>query len=140
MRARTATCAIYCTRTGRKGWRRKTRYAHRPRGLAATAGATSYGLLRPKVSKASEKKSLLRPTEIGTSGNVNGNTSPAKLAPPFRGAGSPTVPTSHNVLKKRDPRILSTPGPVSISSRARRKVQEKNKGRRGGVYASVGDE
>ena len=93
---------------------KKTRYAHRPRGLAATAGATSYGLLRLKVSKASEKKSLLRPTEIGTSGNVNGNTSPAKLAPPFRGAGSPTVPTSHNVLKKRDPRIVSTPGPVSI--------------------------
>jgi len=87
----------------------KTRYASRPRGLAATAGATSYGLLRPKVS--SEKRTLLLPS-MGTNGAaVNGGTPSAKLAPPIRDKG---MPTSHNVLKKRDPRIVSTPGPVSI--------------------------
>ena len=90
---------------------KKTRYASRPRGLASTAGGTSYGLLRPKAH-GSEKSTLLLPT-AGANGvaAVNGGTPSAKLAPPIRGNG---MPTSHNVLKKRDPRIVSTPGPVSI--------------------------
>ena len=83
MRACTATCAIYCSHVQAEKVGEENEIAPvRPRGLSGDPECCPGCLLRPKVSKASEKSSFASSNGGGGTdiGNVNGNTRPQSLS------------------------------------------------------------
>jgi len=95
-----------------KRYARKSRLTNKPK-FVSNASVSNYNLFQPRVVGNGERLHAAP-------------TSSAKLAPPFRANAQNALATS--VLRKRDPRIISTPGPVSIGFAQGERSKKRSRG------------